>query len=63
MKKKVLAAIIVAMGILTACGGEEEQSNSPIVTVEAEPIASVTPESTSTEKSEEATETNEAKHP
>ena len=60
MKKKVLAAIIIAMGILTACGGEEEQSNSPIVTVEAEPIAPATSEST--EKSEEATETNEAKH-
>ena len=57
MKKKVLAAIIIAMGILTACGGEEEQSNFPIVTVEAEPIAPATSESTSTEKSEEATET------
>ena len=55
MKKKVLAAIIIAMGILTACGGEEEQSNSPIVTVEAEPIAPATSEST--EKTEEATET------
>lgn len=52
MKKKVLAAIMVAMGILTACGGEEEQPESPIVTVEAEPIA--------TESSEEAIQETEA---
>ena len=46
MKKKVLAAIMIAMGILTACGGEEEQTNSPIITVEAEPIAPATSEAT-----------------
>lgn len=38
MKKKVLAAIIIAMGMLTACGEDENQSSSPIV-LEADPIA------------------------
>lgn len=38
MKKKVLAAIIIAMGILTACGEDENQPSSPIV-LEADPIA------------------------
>ena len=42
MKKKVLAAIIIAMGVLTACGNQ--QIESPIITVEPEPIATATPE-------------------
>lgn len=37
MKKKVLAAIIVAMGILAGCGDKEEQS-SPVQTIEGQPI-------------------------
>lgn len=45
MKKKVLAAIIIAMGILTACGGEEEVK-SPVIIVEEQPIATATPEPT-----------------
>jgi len=43
MKKKVLAAMIIAMGLLmTGCGGEEDASASSAYTIEAEPI--VTPE-------------------
>lgn len=38
MKKKVLAAILIAVGVLTGCGSAE-LSSSPIQTVEAEPIA------------------------
>ena len=38
MKKKVLAAILIAVGVLTGCGNTEPIS-SPIQTVEAEPIA------------------------
>lgn len=45
MKKKVLAAIIIAMGLLTACGEQEEQK-SPVIILEEEPIA--TPEPTVT---------------
>lgn len=37
MKKKVLAAIMIAMGILAGCGNEE--TSSPIQTLEPEPIA------------------------
>ena len=38
MKKKVLAAILIAVGVLTGCGITEPIS-SPIQSVEAEPIA------------------------
>ena len=41
MKKKVLAAILIAVGVLTGCGNSEPIS-SPIQTVEAEPIATDT---------------------
>lgn len=41
MKKKVLAAMIVAMGILTGCGNNED-SGSVVHTVEGQPIASET---------------------
>ena len=43
MKKKVLAAILIAVGVLTGCGNSEPIS-SPIPTVEAEPIATDTKE-------------------
>lgn len=43
MKKKVLAAMIVAMGILTGCGNNED-SGSVVHTVEGQPIASETQE-------------------
>ena len=43
MKKKVLAAILIAVGVLTGCGNSEPIS-SPIQTVEAEPIATDTKE-------------------
>lgn len=45
MKKKILAAIIIAMGLLTACG-EKEEPKSPVIVLEEEPIA--TPEATVT---------------
>ncbi len=55
MKKKVLAAIIIAMGILTACGAQEEVK-SPVIIVEEEPIATPeptpTPEATATPEQE-----------
>ena len=58
MKKKVLAAIIIAMGLLTACGGEEE-AKSPVIIVEEEPIATATPEPTATpEATKEPVEEN-----
>ncbi len=54
MKKKVLAAMIIAMGILmTGCGGEEEAGNSSAYTIEAEPIA--TPEAEPEPSTSEAT--------
>ena len=43
MKKKVLAAILIAVGVLTGCGNVEPIA-SPIQTIEAEPIASETKE-------------------
>ena len=43
MKKKVLAAILLAVGVLTGCGNSAPCS-SPIQTVEAEPIATGTKE-------------------
>lgn len=45
MKKKILAAIIIAMGLLTACG-EQEEVQSPVIVLEEEPIA--TPDATVT---------------
>lgn len=42
-EKKVLAAILLAVGVLTGCGNSEPIS-SPIQTVEAEPIATDTKE-------------------
>lgn len=38
MKKKALAAIIIAMGILAGCGQEEVNSNSPLQGFESETI-------------------------
>ncbi len=54
MKKKVLAAIIIAMGILAGCGQNEELP-SVIQTVEPEPIATEAPQET-TEATEETEE-------
>lgn len=53
MKKKLLAAIVITMGILTACG-QKEEVDSPIVDVTPEPIVTETPEPT--EEPEEAKE-------
>jgi len=55
MKKKVLAAIIIAMGILTACGGEEDVK-SPII-LEEEPIATSQAEDVESSVAEGETET------
>lgn len=41
MKKKVLAAIIIAMGLLTACGNQDDVK-SPVI-LDEEPIATATP--------------------
>lgn len=41
MKKKVLAAIIIAMGLLTACGNQADVK-SPVI-LDEEPIATATP--------------------
>ena len=57
MKKKVLAAIIVAMGILAGCG-EKEEVPSPVQTVEPQPIIQET--ETSEETGEEAHISGEA---
>lgn len=47
MKKKVLVAIMVAMGLLTGCGKSEVEIQSPIIeTVQAEPIATAAPQET-----------------
>jgi hypothetical protein len=54
MKKKALAAIIIAMGVLAGCGDKENES--PIIqTIEAEPIA--------TEASQETVETTVEEEP
>ncbi len=50
MKKKVLAAIIIAMGILAGCGGEEV--GSPIQ-LEPEPIATEKPQETQPETAQD----------
>ena len=55
MKKKVLAAILIAVGVLTGCGSSEP-SSSPIQTVEAEPIA------TDIQQVEQPTATEEPKN-
>jgi len=57
MKKKLLAAIIIAMGILTACGKEEV--DSPIIDVTPEPITKETEETEETEETAETEETEE----
>lgn len=44
MKKKVLAAIIIAMAVLTGCG--EEEAKSPVIIIDEQPIATSTPEPT-----------------
>lgn len=61
MKKKVLAAIIIAMGILAGCGKEEELP--PVIqTLEPEPIAEETQEETiSAEEVEDSTVITERK--
>ena len=41
MKRKVLAAIVIAMGMLAGCGGNDENS-SVVHTVEGQPIADET---------------------
>lgn len=46
MRKKLLAAMLLTMGIwMTGCGSEEEAVNSSAYTIEAEPIASQEPSS------------------
>lgn len=50
MKKKILAAMIVAMSLLTGCGAIEDEIESPIVTVEPVDMSSTsTPEPVATE--------------
>ena len=66
MKKKVLAAMIIAMGLLTACGKEEQTDapTSPVQTIEAQPITTETPTDTDvpeTTPEEEAEPTDEMK--
>lgn len=58
MKKKVLAAIIIAASLLAGCGEEEEQASSPglLQTITPEPIVTVEPEPTVTEEPEVAEE-------
>lgn len=53
MKKKVLAAILIAVGVLTGCGNAEPIA-SPIQTVEAEPIATDTQEAVAQPEATEA---------
>ena len=38
MKKKIFAAVLIAMGVLSGCG-KQENIESPIISIEAEPIA------------------------
>ena len=66
MKKKVLAAMIIAMGLLTACGKEEQTDapTSPVQTIEAQPITTEAPTDTDvpeTTPEEEAEPTDEMK--
>lgn len=58
MKKKVLAAILIAVGVLTGCGNTEPIS-SPIQTVEAEPIATDIQEVEQPGATEEANENHD----
>ena len=58
MKKKVLAAILIAVGVLTGCGNTEPIS-SPIQTVEAEPIATDIQEVEQSGATEEANENHD----
>ena len=58
MKKKVLAAILIAVGVLTGCGNTEPIS-SPIHTVEAEPIATDIQEVEQPGATEEANENHD----
>ncbi len=45
MKKKLLAAIVIAMSLtMTACGDGEQELNSPIITVEPVDMSTATPE-------------------
>lgn len=53
MKKKALAAIIIAMGVLAGCGSELE---SPIQTLEPEPIATSAPQETTVSTEQQQTE-------
>lgn len=53
MKKKALAAIIIAMGVLAGCGSELE---SPIQTLEPEPIATSVPQETEVSTEQQQTE-------
>lgn len=48
MKKKALAAIIIAMGILTGCGGENDGPSSPVATLNSSPIITDAPADTAT---------------
>ena len=44
MKRKVLAAVIIAAGILVGCGEKDEQASSPIIqTITPEPLVTETP--------------------
>ncbi len=63
MKKKTLAAVLIAVGLLmTACGNEsEEQVSSPIQTLEPKPMEAETPAS-SEEAAEEKEEVVEENH-
>lgn len=60
MKKKVLAAIILAMGLLVGCG--QEPTQSPIIEVTPAPIATATPapEATPEVSATTAPETNKS---
>jgi hypothetical protein len=58
MKKKALAAIIIAIGVLSGCGSDDLES--PIITVEPEPIATeASQETTATEETTAAEEEKE----
>ena len=46
MKKKVLAAVIIAAGLLVGCGKEEEPSLPVIQNMTPEPVATQAPEET-----------------
>ena len=55
MKKKVIAAVLIAMAVLTGCGGkEEEDSSSPIQSLEPVDLSTPAPEEGSAEEPEES---------